>query len=538
MSELKRSAFIQQLFAGSGGTIQARRFIDQVLKPGEFEKFKGFLSDMQNSVGQFGDAYAVMADQTANKTQVLKNNWDILKETVGEILTPAFNLLISKLAQVLQGFNGLSDSTKSWIVNGTLAAAAFAIITGTVLLAVGAVAWLASTLAAVGLSLGTVLAVVGGVVLGIIALGSAFVYALKNSKPFRDTLKSIANTAVDVWKNSIVPFAKGIKKEFDETLQPALDRLQVAWNTKVGPVIEDIVNKFNDKVKPAIKEMLANLKDVADNGFKFVADRIDNNLIPALNTLEGFYDRHEKGINKIIAAITWLAKWIGIITGSSVFGALLYGFGALIWIMSACIYVWEGLIEVAKVFSDVQKGIGSGIIWLAKKFWDFLNVLNETEDRLRNWVYSLPGKIMGAFGSLANMMYDAGKNAIAGFIHGSESMINTLVNAINNIISMIPAAVRAILNLGSPSKLMYSYGIMTIQGYINAIRDSVPALNAQFGAVKDAITGQLNTSVVYGERSSAAGSKVINVVNNVYTQELRPEYHAAQLGTLLAGRIA
>jgi len=69
-----RVSALVDLFKGAGGTIQARRFLDQVLlKPGQLDDFIGFLGDMNQSTGQFQKAYATMSDTVSAKTQLLKN---------------------------------------------------------------------------------------------------------------------------------------------------------------------------------------------------------------------------------------------------------------------------------------------------------------------------------------------------------------------------------------------------------------------------------------------------------------------------------
>lgn len=59
-----------------------------------------------------------------------------------------------------------------------------------------------------------------------------------------------------------------------------------------------------------------------------------------------------------------------------------------------------------------------------------------------NVVKTLPGKIKDALGNLGNLLLDAGKNLIQGFINGIMSMVNNIKNAIggmlNNVRNMFP----------------------------------------------------------------------------------------------------
>ena len=74
--------------------------------------------------------------------------------------------------------------------------------------------------------------------------------------------------------------------------------------------------------------------------------------------------------------------------------------------------------------------------------------------------------IVKALGDTGRLLYISGMNVMVGLINGMNSMAATLVHHINNLINLIPAAVRRLLGLSSPSKLFFGFGQDVISGFI------------------------------------------------------------------------
>jgi TP901 family phage tail tape measure protein len=138
LTEPQRVAAITGLFKGAGGTIQAMRFYDTVLQStGSVQQFLGLVGDMNNASGALNQAYGTMADTMSSKTQVLKNNYQLLQIQVGDALTPVLSKLVSVATDLLKWWNSLGSGTQKLIIYITAGTFAFLTIAGVVIALVG-----------------------------------------------------------------------------------------------------------------------------------------------------------------------------------------------------------------------------------------------------------------------------------------------------------------------------------------------------------------------------------------------------------------
>jgi hypothetical protein len=181
LSAPDRAATLADIFAGAGGTIQARRFFDLVLKDGESVKqFQGLVEDMKNAAGEFQESYETMANTTVNKTQVLKNNWELFRIEVGEAVTPILIKLMEVVMNLLQWWNGLDESTRKTIIMAGLVTTGLTILVGVVLTLAGAFLLLTGAAAALGITVTALLGWVALIVIAIAAVVAAVIWCWKN----------------------------------------------------------------------------------------------------------------------------------------------------------------------------------------------------------------------------------------------------------------------------------------------------------------------------------------------------------------------
>jgi TP901 family phage tail tape measure protein len=543
LPDVARSKAISDLFKGAGGTIQALRFLNQVIKPEQYKQFVQFLGDMNNATGSFEQAYSQMANTTASKSQLLKNNWQILKVTIGQELLPQFTKLIGALAGVMQAFNKLPDSTKHFLIQGAFITTIIAVITGGILLLLGVLGMLASGLAALGIGLGTVTAIIAGSVIAIAALALAFRSAWKEGGSFRDLVYSIRDAVVSAWDRVVVPTAKRLADAFNNDLKPALDHIWMVIQLNVIPIITDMVHIWKTKLVPAAQELWNWLVKVADKGFKLVSDAINNYLIPALNQATDFYYKHKTGIDQVISRLIELAKWISKVAGSAIIGALVVAILALIVAIATAIRVVTTLVSW---ITTLIHWISIAVDWF-RRVNDASNVAgNGIRNGIMNGILGaiaaisqLPGRIRAAMGNLGSILYNAGVSIISGLISGIRSKIGELISTLSAIGSLIP-------NIKGPPakdrKLLLSSGKLIMQGLIAGIDSLRPSLEDKLAK----ITKQMPTSVdanvsvarpvVSAQNRGPVGRVITNHIT-INTQAITPRLQAEQLGMLLAGRI-
>lgn len=564
LSQVKRSELLKQIFSfGTGGNIQAMRFLTQVLSPGQYEEFIGFLGDMNHATGQFGMAYKTMADTTASKTELLKNRFKVLRETIGEILTPTFNKLVDGLSRIVQGFNNLSPHMQKMITYGLLFASAMLFVGGGVAVAIGAIGVFAGAIAALGLSFSGVALIVAGAVLAIVGFGVACYEAVRHGGALKPFLQDIRQWFDLAWQNA-KSFATGLKKAFDEDIQPSLQKVKDFIKTEVLPALQDFWDNIWRKHKGDLAELKNWLLSVAKDGFKSIGNTIKNDLLPAFHELMDTYEKHKKGIQQLTSYLIDLAKWLAKLGGSG-------GFGALILIIKAAIIV---LASVAVQISTVINWISKIIHWLGdlvSAFKKVSNAVGDFEAKMFNWAYkvgqaintakdkfiswvtgvkgylgqaqgaidAVPGKIKGVFAGAGSWLYSAGKALLQGLINGINAMKGALKSALGGITALIPSW------KGPREKdlvLLRPAGQLVMRGFMRGIDDVVPHLKDQLNGITQNLMPNLNVTGNYNPApfaaaTAATAAKYTTVNVTVNTNEISPQYHAEQLGNYLAARI-
>lgn len=541
LGDLQRSELLQQLLQGSGGTIQARRFIDQVLQPGEFEQFMGFLNDMNNATGQFQGAYETMASTTANRTQLLKNRFDVLKVTVGQVLTPTFNAFIDVVSNLVDKFNKLDPATQGWIVKSAAVAGAFSVVAGAATLAASAVGYVSAGLAALGIEIGPAIAIVLAVVGAIVGIGYAFVQLYRHSAEFRDFWKAVIDDVITAY-NMLKDTAIKIKNDFTDRLGYALERLKVALDD-LGTTFDSWFEKYVKKHKKDFEELLNSLEMVASKGFYAISSVIQNLLIPAILELNKLYHEHQKGIDQVIDALTWFGKEIAKFAGGAL-GTLLVG--ALIGVIALFYAVIVSINETIKVVSAIAKAISTFIGWIKdligwiRSIPDPLHIVSGAFDAMRDsassainglmgTVSSIPGRIQSAVGSLRGILYQAGRNVIQGLIDG----IMDGIGALGSVLGFVGNYIKDHKGPREKDlKLLVPAGAAIMQGLINGMKDMVPTLSTQL----QNITGGIGPQVI-GSQAGSGVTKVVNQNITVNQAQKSARQLAMELGFELAGSI-
>lgn len=151
--------------------------------PEEFEKLAGAV---YNSNGAAEDMYTIMNDNAKGAVTQLFSAIDVLAESLGEFLIPAFTGSVETITDVVQWFNSLDDGTKQ-VILGILGVVA---VVGPLLSGLGSILSGASAVGASISGLGTVFGFltspIGLVVAGVAALAGGFIYLWNTSEGFRE----------------------------------------------------------------------------------------------------------------------------------------------------------------------------------------------------------------------------------------------------------------------------------------------------------------------------------------------------------------
>lgn len=554
MTKPEIATALQALFKGSGGTIQARRFIDMVLQPGQLEQFKGFLGDMVGSTGQFEKAYATMADTTASKTLLLSNQWKVLKERIGEFVTPYLEKAVEWLGKLLGKFNDLDPVIQKGIVNFGILLSAGLILGGGLLVIVGSFAMLVGAI----ISLGTEFLIIVGIIAAVIAifvgLGTAIINLWQESGVFRLMIKGIGDDAMAMWRDSILPAFRGAKKAYDDHLKPAFENLWQVIEQHIIPLLDVLRRKFDSEISQQVKEVSKEIIRLAKDGFKFLADLINNYLIPALEQATRFYYDHKKAIDEVIhymvIIIGWIIKFgaiaalvfggtVGVIVVSAIISFIAFVITAINQIM-----FW---ITVIKTVWGWLSNLGDMLISLAKK-------ISGAKDAVGDFLSSVPSRISALFSDAGNWLYNAGANIVQGLIDGLRSKIGTISSVAGTIASTVrgffpfsPAKVGPLSGQGDPfiaggniasrlaSGMIAQSGAVQRASNTLAAQFTYQAPNASPFNTGDATRRGRQDSPVDSRRSPGAST----IVNNMYvtTPVTDPKALAAEMGWQIQNRL-
>lgn len=390
-----RTKFLTELFLGAGGTEQARRFWDTAFN--NFDQFVEQIGFMNNATGVFNEEYGVMAGSIAARTQLLNNRWEIMKITIGNILLPVWEMLVSIMSKALDWFNKLPEGTKNIIVKVIALSAALSVLVGVFLLVIGTIAFFISGIVAAGSSLFVVVGALGIISAGFAAFVAAIVLAWNKSAGFRGIIYSLGAAIKSLWEDQVKPIAKSIGESFTKYVLPPLQRLWDLVENKLLPKVQELIDFLNSEATKSAKEFGAALRDNAEKAFKKIGKVIDETIIPALQKLLDWYNEHEVGIKKFGAIVL---KIIGFFGGAAVLGAIGAFVTEFTFIANVIGFVVDAFIKFNRILEVVIKwvlGTEKAISdWLTStsdsmsRTWDtIVNFTKETWEGIKNFFIGL-----------------------------------------------------------------------------------------------------------------------------------------------------
>lgn len=99
---------------------------------------------------------------------------------------------------------------------------------------------------------------------------------------------------------------------------------------------------------------------------------------------------------------------------------------------------------------------------------------------------ALPGTILAAVGHLGSLLFNAGRDLVTGLWNGIKSLGGWLGGQIGGFVRQyVPGPVAKILQLGSPSRLMFGMGRDTVRGYVMGVEAERAALMATMAGITD-----------------------------------------------------
>jgi TP901 family phage tail tape measure protein len=427
-----RVAKIIEIFKGAGGTIQARRFIEQMLlRPGEVEEFEKMLESMSNATGVMNDSYSTMADTAAAKTQLMENRWMALKITMGQAAAPAILMIIDALSALFNWFNNLDPKTKQIITTVGLLAVGFTAVGAVVLGILAGFVMLAAAIAAITVEMVVAVAVLAGFGTAFAGVAAGVTLLWTKSEGFRNVLISwwvwLKKVKTEAWD----PFAEGIANAWKTHMEPALNKLAEVFDKNLMPTMQEFHKGIQDQALPMLKSLGDLVMNQVVPAFKFVAEIIQNYVVPAIEDVIKFYKEHKTTIDLVVKAVLIFAAALAgtiatIILIAGVITALLIAGGIMMLIVA-----FEAIVTAIEWVTDAFDTL---IGWVVSLYETIVTSFSEAGTAISDWFTNvvtwfeeLPGKVWAAIQALPTVLHDAAVAAFDAFFYYSSFIITKVI---------------------------------------------------------------------------------------------------------------
>ena len=438
MTEQQRNLTIQQL-AGTYGM----KAMSAIIGQGDHA-----IEDMAMTMEDAATAQAVASERTKGFAAAMEQLQGAIQTFMITAGTPLIENVITPLIQKITEFaEKLIELDPKFITIG-LAIAGVAAAIGPLLLILGGLATLIGALASP----------IGLIVLGVTALGAAFVAANGGIGPTIDRLREIGTTI----SNAVMPILDGLRA-FWEWLWPYISQLfKYIWRDLeafFGPLIADMAAFFEltfgyikawvDTNMPLIRETIVTILEAIQKVWDTVWPYLSDALRAVWEIMKG----------NVRLALTWV---LGFIKAT----------------MQAINGDWEGAWET------VQETVGTAI------------------DIVKSTIANALAAVKGTFGQWAQ----AGRDMIMGFVGGIRDKAGEVLNSVVSAIKSAYEAATSFLRTGSPSKLFEDIGINTMQGFAKGIEATrnVPAVAARnaAGGVSRSATVTYNSAPIINSQAA------------------------------------
>lgn len=122
-----------------------------------------------------------------------------------------------------------------------------------------------------------------------------------------------------------------------------------------------------------------------------------------------------------------------------------------------------------------QQQIATAIRGIAKGIIDIFGKtigVNNLSGKMRNALVEIPREISRKMSELYQKMKELGRNAIQGFASGITSSIPLLRGSTSSVASAVTGGIKSLLQIFSPSRVLYKLGRFAVQGFINGIENT------------------------------------------------------------------
>jgi TP901 family phage tail tape measure protein len=377
--------------------------------PGTLSKFTG---ELQNAGGTAEEIATKQLNNLNGQFTILKSGVEGMAISLGTALLPAISLLTSGIQGAVNWFNGLNPAVQSTIAVVAALTAGLLVVGGPLLMIIGFIPQIVAGFTALSAAVTTAGPVIAGLMgpIGIIIGGIVAVgAALVVAYNKVSWFRDGVNAAWAFIKNASVTAFRTIKETVSQTIGALVD-----FGGKQLAKFQALWSKHGSAIMTFVKNAFSNL--VAD--IKIAMSLIETVFRTVWPIIEG------------LTKITW---------------------GILKMTIGSAIDIIVGLIDAGmSLLQGNWRGAWDAIKGIAEDIW------HNIESFFKN----------------INLV-EIGKDIIRGLVDGIGSMKRAVADKVKSIADSIPAGIKKLLGIHSPSRVLMELGEFTGEGFVNGIGSMV-----------------------------------------------------------------
>lgn len=285
----------------------------------------------------------------------------------------------------------------------------------------------------------------------------------------------IIQQLADLFMTQILPAVTTVGEYVFTSLLPIFQQVAGMVMTNLVPAVMAVAGFLVTTLYPAVlriyQSIAANLKPVFDQ----LVATIQARVIPAVKTIFAKLQELWPTIKKIVSVV------VAVVGAFIRFGVAILG------------KVLPPLIRFAGwLLSVLVPAVVTVIGWVVKiigKFIDFGTSAVAAVKKVAKWVGDLPGKIKALFGAAKDWLKSAGSDVVNGLWNGIKGAWDGMIGRLKGLAGGIPGAVKKVLGIKSPSRVMRDQvGVWIPRGIAKGIeKGEKDALQAAKKMVEDVI---------------------------------------------------
>ncbi|MBF4574672.1 tape measure protein [Frondihabitans sp. VKM Ac-2883] len=132
-------------------------------------------------------------------------------------------------------------------------------------------------------------------------------------------------------------------------------------------------------------------------------------------------------------------------------------------------------------------------------------------------VSNLKSGVLGALSGAGSWLVEIGRNIIQGLINGVTGIAGNLGAAVSRVVNSIPAVVKKLLGIHSPSRVMMALGQFVTQGFAKGITGSSKQITSAMQSLSNKVANGFNTKIVTKKLVKAATKTTKAVYKTIST---------------------